>query len=82
MVIDQTVYLLERQEEIDDCIQVMSDVMDLTFDPATGPHQDDLDLIIKKSLRMVIQTAVRMDKSSKQAVSVFPLNPFNTEFLQ
>ncbi|XP_021375284.1 dedicator of cytokinesis protein 1-like isoform X4 [Mizuhopecten yessoensis] len=67
MILKHTGPLLEDQEELEDCVNVLSNVMDQMHDKSTGPHSNDIGLIMKENLRIVIRSAVCMDKTSKEA---------------
>ncbi|KAK3095553.1 hypothetical protein FSP39_016043 [Pinctada imbricata] len=67
MILKHTGDLMENKEELEDCIMVISDIMHNTFNKQTGPHDEDIAMIITTSLRCVIQTCIQLDRNSTQA---------------
>lgn len=50
------------------CIKILSDIMDLLFKPEAGSTNNDVKEIILIILRTVIQTTIRMDRESSLVV--------------
>nr|XP_022344054.1 dedicator of cytokinesis protein 1-like isoform X2 [Crassostrea virginica] len=67
MMLQHTRTLMEQQEEMEDCIEVLSNILNLTFSKEMVSHDDDVSIIAKMSLRTVIQACIRLDKTSKEA---------------
>ncbi|XP_063907750.1 dedicator of cytokinesis protein 1 isoform X2 [Zophobas morio] len=54
-------------EEVELCIKILSDILDLLFNKDVGPTYDDILEIIMMVLRTVIQTHINMTRESPQA---------------
>ncbi|XP_049823522.1 dedicator of cytokinesis protein 1 isoform X5 [Aethina tumida] len=54
-------------EEVDLCIKIMSDIMELLFRKNIGPTSDDLSEIIRTVLRTIIQSHIKMEKDNPHA---------------
>ncbi|CAH0555295.1 unnamed protein product [Brassicogethes aeneus] len=51
-------------EEVELCIKIMSDIMELLFRKDIGPTTNDLHEIIKTDLRTIIQSHIKMEKDN------------------
>lgn len=61
-------YNLRTQVEL--CIKIMSDVMELLFRKDVGPTFYDLTEIIQTDLRTIIQSHIKMERDNPHAVSI------------
>ncbi|XP_056005673.1 dedicator of cytokinesis protein 1-like isoform X3 [Ostrea edulis] len=71
MMLQHTRTLMEQSEEVEDCIDVLSHILDLAFPRDTScqtSNDEDISLIAGMSLRTVIQACIKLDKSSKEAI--------------
>eukprot|EP00105_Crassostrea_gigas_P042991 XP_019927139.1 PREDICTED: dedicator of cytokinesis protein 1 isoform X1 [Crassostrea gigas] len=68
MMLQHTRVLMEQKEEIEDCIEVLSNILNLTFSRDMDKYEEDISLITKMSLRTVIQACINLDKTSKEAI--------------
>ncbi|XP_062566377.1 dedicator of cytokinesis protein 1-like isoform X2 [Saccostrea cucullata] len=68
MMLQHTRMLMEGNEEMKDCIDVLSNILNLTFPKDMVSHDEDISLITKMSLRTVIQACIRLDKSTTEAI--------------
>ncbi|XP_041370196.1 dedicator of cytokinesis protein 1-like isoform X4 [Gigantopelta aegis] len=64
-ILQHTMVLMEHNEEMEDCINVMSDIMATLWAPENGPSESDLYVIMQTILRTVIQSVIGMDRNSK-----------------
>ncbi|XP_075232677.1 dedicator of cytokinesis protein myoblast city [Lycorma delicatula] len=56
--------MLELHDEVELCVKILSDIMDLLFKEETGPTINDISEIMLTILRTVIQTTIRMDREN------------------
>lgn len=56
--------LLESREEVELCVKILSDIMDLLFSADVGPTIHDVTEVMLTTLRTVIQTTIAMDRES------------------
>lgn len=55
--------------QIELCIKILGDIMDLLFRPESGDTTNDIKEVILVILRTIIQTTVKMDRESILVVS-------------
>ncbi|KAJ8670596.1 hypothetical protein QAD02_001855 [Eretmocerus hayati] len=58
--------LLETKEEVELCVKILSDVLDLTFRKDVGSTASDIKEIMLTALRTIIQTVISMDRENPQ----------------
>lgn len=70
MILSHTKSLMEdKKEELEDCILVLSDVLDVMYTKDYGSHEEDIEEIIRMNLRTVIQSAILLDRKAKVSTS-------------
>ncbi|XP_052098499.1 dedicator of cytokinesis protein 1-like isoform X2 [Mytilus californianus] len=70
MILSHTKSLMEeKKEELEDCILVLSDIMDVMYSKDFGSHEEDIEEIIRMNLRTIIQAAIILERKSKVASS-------------
>lgn len=70
MILSHTKSLMdEKKEELEDCIVVLSDIMDVMYKKDSGSHEEDIEEIIRMNLRTVIQAAILLDRDRKSKVA-------------
>uniref|UniRef100_T1IIV8 Dedicator of cytokinesis protein 1 n=1 Tax=Strigamia maritima TaxID=126957 RepID=T1IIV8_STRMM len=57
-------YLLEREEEVELCVKILSDILEVLYNDDVGQIVDDISEILATIFRTITQTVIRMDKSS------------------
>ncbi|XP_050389742.1 dedicator of cytokinesis protein 1 [Patella vulgata] len=63
-IFQHTKEMMEKNVEIEACVDVLSDIMHCLYLPETGIHDSDLTIVTKSILRTVIQTVIGMDRKS------------------
>lgn len=53
------------------CIKILSDILELLFNPLLHPVDADIMQIINTDLRTVIQSHIKMERDNPHAVSLF-----------
>ncbi|BFY99041.1 hypothetical protein BsWGS_02080 [Bradybaena similaris] len=61
--------LMENSEEMEDCISILSHIMDRLW-PCSDSRDLDITILMEKILRTVIQAVIKMDQSSKQVQTI------------
>ncbi|XP_061941676.1 dedicator of cytokinesis protein 1 isoform X6 [Apis cerana] len=56
--------LLEAKEEVELCVKILSDILDLTFRKNIGSTVQDVKEIMLTALRTIIQTVISMDREN------------------
>ncbi|XP_056671020.1 dedicator of cytokinesis protein 1-like [Monodelphis domestica] len=69
MMTDQLKYHLERQEDLEACCQLLSNILEVLYRPDVGPTQCHVQLIMEKLLRTVNRTVISMGRDSELIVS-------------
>ncbi|XP_035674913.1 dedicator of cytokinesis protein 1-like isoform X4 [Branchiostoma floridae] len=64
MMMAQLKKLIERKEEMPDCVKMLSDVLDRLNRKDVGPIHGDMEIVMKEILRTVIQTVIFMDRDA------------------
>ncbi|XP_036078774.1 dedicator of cytokinesis protein 1 isoform X3 [Rousettus aegyptiacus] len=64
MVTDQLKYHLERQEDLEACCQLLSDILEVLYRRDVGPTQRHVQMIMEKLLRTVNRTVISMGRDS------------------
>ncbi|ESO92727.1 hypothetical protein LOTGIDRAFT_232874 [Lottia gigantea] len=64
-IFQHTKTMMDRGVEVEECIDVLSDIMHCLYQPQTGLHESDISIVTREILRTVIQTAIGMDRKSK-----------------
>ncbi|XP_069467585.1 dedicator of cytokinesis protein 1 isoform X2 [Ambystoma mexicanum] len=65
MMTDQLKYHLERQDELDACCQLLSNVLEVLYQKDVGPTQRHVQIIMEKLLRTVNRTVISMGRDSE-----------------
>ncbi|KAJ7325314.1 hypothetical protein JRQ81_018334 [Phrynocephalus forsythii] len=74
MMTDQLKYHLERQEDLEACCQLLSNILEVLYRKDVGPTQRHVQIIMEKLLRTVNRTVISMGRDSELIVSVFGAN--------
>ncbi|KAM4032257.1 LOW QUALITY PROTEIN: dedicator of cytokinesis protein 1 [Anomaloglossus baeobatrachus] len=64
MMTDQLKYHLERQEELEACCQLLSNILEVLYRKDVGPTQRHVQIIMEKLLRTVNRTVISMGRDS------------------
>ncbi|XP_044152045.1 dedicator of cytokinesis protein 1 [Bufo gargarizans] len=64
MMTDQLKYHLERQEELEACCQLLSNILEVLYRKDVGPTQRHIQIIMEKLLRTVNRTVISMGRDS------------------
>ncbi|XP_068114977.1 dedicator of cytokinesis protein 1 [Hyperolius riggenbachi] len=64
MMIDQLKYHLERQEELEACCQLLSNILEVLYRKDVGPTQRHVQIMMEKLLRTVNRTVISMGRDS------------------
>ncbi|XP_010021012.1 PREDICTED: dedicator of cytokinesis protein 1-like [Nestor notabilis] len=67
---DQLKYHLERQEDLEACCQLLSNILEVLYKKDVGPTQRHVQIIMEKLLRTVNRTVISMGRDSELIVSV------------
>ncbi|VEN37349.1 unnamed protein product [Callosobruchus maculatus] len=67
IITHQVKVLFETKEEVELCIKIMSDIMELLFRKDVGPTYNDLNEIIHANLRTIIQSHIKMERENPHA---------------
>ncbi|CAH2001471.1 unnamed protein product [Acanthoscelides obtectus] len=67
IITHQVKVLFETKEEVELCIKIMSDIMELLFRNDVGPTYNDLNEIIHSNLRTIIQSHIKMERENPHA---------------
>ncbi|XP_056384853.1 dedicator of cytokinesis protein 1 [Hyla sarda] len=65
MMTDQLKYHLERQEELEACCQLLSNILEVLYRKDVGPTQRHVQIIMEKLLRTVNRTVISMGRDSE-----------------
>uniref|UniRef100_A0A8C5Q6X1 Dedicator of cytokinesis 1 n=1 Tax=Leptobrachium leishanense TaxID=445787 RepID=A0A8C5Q6X1_9ANUR len=65
MMTDQLKYHLERQEELEACCQLLSNILEMLYRKDVGPTQQHVQIIMDKLLRTVNRTVISMGRDSE-----------------
>ncbi|XP_075072097.1 dedicator of cytokinesis protein 1 isoform X1 [Mixophyes fleayi] len=65
MMTDQLKYHLERQEELEACCQLLSNILEMLYRKDVGPTQRHIQIIMEKLLRTVNRTVISMGRDSE-----------------
>ncbi|KAM4636036.1 dedicator of cytokinesis protein 1 isoform 2-T2 [Discoglossus pictus] len=65
MMADQLKYHLERQEELEACCQLLSNILEMLYRKDVGPTQRHVQVIMEKLLRTVNRTVISMGRDSE-----------------
>ncbi|KAI5175063.1 Dedicator Of Cytokinesis Protein 1 [Manis pentadactyla] len=65
MVTDQLKYHLERQEDLEACCHLLSDILEVLYRKDVGPTQRHVQIIMEKLLRTVNRTVISMGRDSE-----------------
>ncbi|XP_029465888.1 dedicator of cytokinesis protein 1 isoform X4 [Rhinatrema bivittatum] len=65
MMTDQLKYHLERQEELEACCQLLSNILEVLYKKDVGPTQRHVQIIMEKLLRTVNRTVISMGRDSE-----------------
>ncbi|XP_040294828.1 dedicator of cytokinesis protein 1 [Bufo bufo] len=65
MMTDQLKYHLERQEELEACCQLLSNILEVLYRKDVGPTQRHIQIIMEKLLRTVNRTVISMGRDSE-----------------
>ncbi|KAK9400770.1 dedicator of cytokinesis protein 1 [Crotalus adamanteus] len=71
MMTDQLKYHLERQEDLDACCRLLSNILEVLYRKDVGPTQRHVQIIMEKLLRTVNRTVISMGRDSELIVSAF-----------
>ncbi|KAH0508064.1 Dedicator of cytokinesis protein 1 [Microtus ochrogaster] len=69
MMTDQLKYHLERQEDLEACCQLLSNILEVLYRKDVGPTQRHVQIIMEKLLRTVNRTVISMGRDSELIVS-------------
>ncbi|KAF7485943.1 Hypothetical predicted protein [Marmota monax] len=72
MMTDQLKYHLERQEDLEACCQLLSNILEVLYRKDVGPTQRHVQIIMEKLLRTVNRTVISMGRDSELIVSAQP----------
>ncbi|XP_050304413.1 dedicator of cytokinesis protein 1 isoform X2 [Anthonomus grandis grandis] len=67
LITRQVKYLLEEKDEVELCIKILSDIMELLFRDDIGPTFNDITEVIHTDLRTIIQSHIKMERENPQA---------------
>ncbi|EOA99340.1 Dedicator of cytokinesis protein 5, partial [Anas platyrhynchos] len=65
---DQLKYHLERQEDLEACCQLLSNILEVLYKKDVGPTQRHVQIIMEKLLRTVNRTVISMGRDSELIV--------------
>uniref|UniRef100_A0A8C6VE30 Dedicator of cytokinesis 1 n=1 Tax=Naja naja TaxID=35670 RepID=A0A8C6VE30_NAJNA len=65
MMTDQLKYHLERQEDLDACCRLLSNILEVLYRKDVGPTQQHVQIIMEKLLRTVNRTVISMGRDSE-----------------
>ncbi|XP_070608582.1 dedicator of cytokinesis protein 1 isoform X3 [Erythrolamprus reginae] len=65
MMTDQLKYHLERQEDLDACCRLLSNILEVLYRKDVGPTQRHVQIIMEKLLRTVNRTVISMGRDSE-----------------
>ncbi|XP_075699239.1 dedicator of cytokinesis protein 1 [Rhinoderma darwinii] len=65
MMTDQLKHHLERQEELEACCQLLSNILEVLYRKDVGPTQRHVQIIMEKLLRTVNRTVISMGRDSE-----------------
>nr|XP_033796805.1 dedicator of cytokinesis protein 1 isoform X1 [Geotrypetes seraphini] len=65
MMTDQLKYHLEKQEELEACCQLLSNILEVLYRKDVGPTQRHVQIIMEKLLRTVNRTVISMGRDSE-----------------
>ncbi|XP_053244874.1 dedicator of cytokinesis protein 1 isoform X3 [Podarcis raffonei] len=65
MMTDQLKYHLERQEDLEACCQLVSNILEVLYRKDVGPTQRHVQIIMEKLLRTVNRTVISMGRDSE-----------------
>uniref|UniRef100_A0A8C9BNT0 Dedicator of cytokinesis 1 n=1 Tax=Phocoena sinus TaxID=42100 RepID=A0A8C9BNT0_PHOSS len=65
MMTDQLKYHLERQEDLEACCQLLSNILEVLYRKDVGPTQRHVQIIMEKLLRTVNRTVISMGRDSE-----------------
>lgn len=65
MMTDQLKYHLERQEELEACCELLSNILEVLYRKDVGPTQRHVQIIMEKLLRTVNRTVISMGRDSE-----------------
>ncbi|KAJ8284749.1 hypothetical protein COCON_G00035990 [Conger conger] len=65
LMTDQLKFHLEKQEELEACCQLLSDILEVLYRKDVGPTQWHVQIIMEKLLRTVNRTVISMGRDSK-----------------
>ncbi|XP_063290662.1 dedicator of cytokinesis protein 1 isoform X3 [Pelobates fuscus] len=65
MMTDQLKYHLERQEELEACCQLLSNILEMLYRKDVGPTPQHVQIIMEKLLRTVNRTVISMGRDSE-----------------
>ncbi|XP_029140291.1 dedicator of cytokinesis protein 1 [Protobothrops mucrosquamatus] len=68
MMTDQLKYHLERQEDLDACCRLLSNILEVLYRKDVGPTQRHVQIIMEKLLRTVNRTVISMGRDSELIV--------------
>uniref|UniRef100_A0A8C4M695 Dedicator of cytokinesis 1 n=1 Tax=Equus asinus asinus TaxID=83772 RepID=A0A8C4M695_EQUAS len=68
MMTDQLKYHLERQEDLEACCQLLSNILEVLYRKDVGPTQRHVQIIMEKLLRTVNRTVISMGRDSELIV--------------
>lgn len=63
------VFIKEFCQQVELCIKILSDILELLFQENVGPTKNDITEIMLTILRTVIQSHINMDRESPYAVN-------------
>ncbi|ELR55761.1 Dedicator of cytokinesis protein 1, partial [Bos mutus] len=69
MMTDQLKYHLERQEDLEACCQLLSNILEVLYRKDVGPTQRHVQIIMEKLLRTVNRTVISMGRDSELIVT-------------
>lgn len=69
MVIDFVLFSFCVRQQVELCIKILSDILELLFQENVGPTKSDVTEIMLTVLRTVIQSHINMDRESPYAVN-------------
>ncbi|XP_060530077.1 dedicator of cytokinesis protein 1 isoform X2 [Cylas formicarius] len=67
VVTGQVKNLLEIEDEVELCVKILSDLMELLFRRDVGPTFDDVAEVIDANLRTVVQSHIKMERDNPHA---------------
>ncbi|NWT11299.1 DOCK1 protein, partial [Oreocharis arfaki] len=65
---DQLKYHLERQEDLEACCQLLSNILEVLYKKDVGPTQRHVQVIMENLLRTVNRTVISMGRDSELIV--------------